>query len=311
MLKRLIGNEKEYKPALDSMLDKMLIFVKTSGIETIQHKTDYLQNKRAPGDKSLFELIKDFFPHLGVKYSPDQILIQLEMMIQKILRHSALGLPIEDKYQIGYKRYGASGGLCPDLFSKLLKQFLKSVRNKLQKYLNVPTDENIQQIILSTSSTITNKLRFNFATEEWMYQQGVSQVIEPHTAQWSYISHIRKIVLQIGKDSKNQGPRKIHASSMPFTCPVETPEGAQHVGAVNRLSIGTTVTSRIFNVSMIVDLIWDCLEPLSTLIDKPCCNQVMVVINGRPVGLTKMANNICNLLEDFGCARVFFKTCIL
>ena len=43
MLKRLIGNEKEFKPALDSMLDKMLIFVKTS--ETIQHKTDYLQNK--------------------------------------------------------------------------------------------------------------------------------------------------------------------------------------------------------------------------------------------------------------------------
>ena len=40
MLKRLIGNEKEFKPALDSMLDKMLIFVKTSGIETIQHKTD-------------------------------------------------------------------------------------------------------------------------------------------------------------------------------------------------------------------------------------------------------------------------------
>ena len=81
MLKRLIGNEKEFKPALDSMLDKMLIFVKTSGIETIQHKTDYLQNKGAPGSKNLFELIKDFLPHLCMKYSPDQILIQLGMMI--------------------------------------------------------------------------------------------------------------------------------------------------------------------------------------------------------------------------------------
>ena len=53
---------------------------------------------------------------------------------------------------------------------------------------------------------ITNKLRFNFATGEWVYQQGVSQVMEPHTVQWSYISHMRKIVLQVGKNSKNQGP---------------------------------------------------------------------------------------------------------
>ena len=61
-----------------------------------------------------------------------------------------------------------------------------------------------------------------------MYQQG-----RPHIAQWSYISHMRKIVLQAGKDLKNQGPRHIYASSMPFICPVETPEGAQHVGVVN------------------------------------------------------------------------------
>ena len=91
---------------------------------------------------------------------------------------------------------------------------------------------------------------------------------------------------------------------MPFICPVETPEEAQNVGVVNHLSVGTTVTSGIFNVSMIVDLIWDYLEPLSTLIDKPYCNQVIVVINGRPVGLTKMANNICNLLEYFDCACI-------
>ena len=116
---------------------------------------------------------------------------------------------------------------------------------------------------------------------------------------------MRKIVLQAGKDLKNQGPRHIYASSMPFICPVETPEGAQHVGVVNHLSLETALTSGIFNVSMIVDLIWDYLEPLSTLIDKPYCNQVMVVINGRPVGLTKRANNICDLPKDFDCACIF------
>ena len=47
---------------------------------------------------------------------------------------------------------------------------------------------------------ITNKLKFNFATREWVYQQGISQVMELHIAQWSYISHMRKIVLQVGKD---------------------------------------------------------------------------------------------------------------
>ena len=99
------------------------------------------------------------------------------MMIRKMFRHSALGLPIEDKYLIGYKRYDASGALCGDLFSKLLKQFLTSAQNKLQKYPSVPTDEDIKQIILCTSNSITNKLRFNFATGEWVYQQGVSQLM--------------------------------------------------------------------------------------------------------------------------------------
>ena len=30
----------------------------------------------------------------------------------------------------------------------------------------------------------------------------------------------------------------------------------------------------------------------------------MVVISGRPIGLTKRANNICDLLEDFDCACI-------
>ena len=124
-------------------------------------------------------------------------------------------------------------------------------------------------------------------------------------------SHMSKIVLQVGKDLKNQGPQQIYASSMPFICSVETSEGAQHLGVVNHLSIGTTVTSGIFNVSMIVDLIWDYLEPLSTLIDKPYWNQVIVVINGRPVGFTKMANNIRNLLEDFDCVCILKDVCLI
>ena len=77
------------------------------------------------------------------------------------------------------------------------------------------------------------------------------------------------------------------------------------VGVVNHFSLGTAVTSDIFNVSMIVDLIRDYFEPVRTLIDKPYCNQVMVVMNRRPIGLTKMANNICDLVEDFDYACIF------
>ena len=137
------------------------------------------------------------------------------MMIRKMFRHSALGLPIEDKYHIGYKRYDASGALCADLFSKLLKQFLKSVWKKLQKYPNVSTDEDIKQIILSTSSMITNKLRFNFATGEWVYQQGVSQVVEPHIAQWGFIFLIwEKLFYKLEKIQKIKGLDKF----MPVLC---------------------------------------------------------------------------------------------
>ena len=137
----------------------------------------------------------------------------------------------------------------------------------LQRLPSIPNDKDIKQITLSAIHVITSLLRFNFATGEWVYQQGVSQVMQPHTSHWSYFSHMRKIVLQVGKDSKNKGPRQIHPSSAPFICLVETPKGVQHVGVVNHLALGTTITSNNFQTFMVADLIGCFFSPASDYID--------------------------------------------
>ena len=175
---------------------------------------------------------------------------------------------VEDRHHVGYKSYDASAGPCADLFNKLLKQYLKSIRLKLQRLPNIPSDKYIEKVMLCANHIITNRLRFNFALGEWVYQKGVSQVMQPHTSYWSYFSHMRKVVLHVGKDSRNQGLRQIHRSSFPFSCPVETSEGAQHVGVFNHLALNTTITPNIFQICMISDLIGCFLGPVSNYIDR-------------------------------------------
>lgn len=307
MLRRIVGYEPEFKQVIDSILDEMLLFFKMDGLKIMRNQRCYMMgavvNKKTKTQskddvsstdtacgKNIYELIHDFFPHLGVVYSPAKIIIQLGLMLRSLVLVSTGLKPIEDKYHVGYKRYDASGALCADLFSKLLKQYLKSVRHKLQRMSSLPSDEEIKQVMLGANSIITSKLRFNFATGEWVYQQGVSQVMQPHTSHWSYFSAMRKVVIQVGKDSKNQGPRQIHPSSAPFICPVETPEGAQHVGVVNHLALGATLTSSIFLTCMVTDLINSYLLPLEFYIDKLKKRYhgeyLIVVVNGKPVGIT-------------------------
>ena len=86
--------------------------------------------------------------------------IMLRSMVMVLTRLA----PMEDRYHVGHKRYNASGALYVDLFSKLLKQYLKSVRLKIQRLSSVPSDEGIKQVILSAKHLITNQLCFTFFT---------------------------------------------------------------------------------------------------------------------------------------------------
>ena len=92
--------------------------------------------------------------------------------------------------------------------------------------------------------------------------------MQPHTSHWSYFARMRKIVLQVVKESKNQGHRQIHPSSAPFICRVKTPEGAQHLVVINHLALGTTLTANIFQTCMVADLIGCFLRQVSEYIDK-------------------------------------------
>ena len=79
---------------------------------------------------------------------------------------------------------------------------------------------------------ITLGLNHCFATGNWgvpkssYIRLGVSQILSRLTYT-SYCSHLRRILIPIGKEGKNTKVRQIHSSQIGFICPHETPEGQQ------------------------------------------------------------------------------------
>ena len=116
-----------------------------------------------------------------------------------------------------------TGVLIGNLFSQLFNKFIKNL------ILNINKRPDIL-LILSRINLITTGLRTCFATGNWGIQKnaymktGVSQVL----SRLSYIatvSHLRRLVIAVGKEGKNTKIRQIHPSQIGFICNVESPEG--------------------------------------------------------------------------------------
>lgn len=227
----------------------------------------------------------ELFPHMGVTSTPKEKAIYIGHMINKLIS-TYVGLREEDsKDNYGNKRIETSGILLSELFRTLFKRYTKTLTEQLKKRQDI-----IFQIQKNTS--LSTGLKQSMTSSNWgvpkntYIRTGVSQVLSRLSYQ-AFISHLRRIGINVGKSDKNVKLRQIHESQFGAICPTETPEG-QPVGTVLSLTMCAKITKRIPTV-----IIQNILETCDSIIDVDDLEfhefklYTKIFLNGNIIGYTE------------------------
>jgi len=227
----------------------------------------------------------ELLPHMGIFATIKEKCFFLGHMVNKLLRTSIGVRKVDDRDNYANKRVEMTGVLFTELFRTLFKRFAKSIEMQIEKKKQRP---DIISIINRTNS-ITTGLRSCCATGSWSVSKtnyvrtGVSQVLSRLTY-GATLSHLRRLVIPIGKEGKNAKIRQIHSSQIMYICCSETPEG-QSIGIVMNLALTTTVTRKIPTV--VVKEIIENSDNLIFINDYEGSNdKTHVFLNGILMGIT-------------------------
>jgi len=168
-------------------------------------------------------LYTELFPHLGVETLKYQRGMFLGYMLSRLLAVYTSKRDFDDRDHIKNKRLEMSGFLLSELFRSLYKRFVRSLEPLLIKRCDI-------LVVISRTNIITKGIMHCFLTGNWGFPKssyirtGVSQVLN-RLSYNCHLSHLRRILIPIGKEGKNTKIRQVHPSQMGFICPHETPEG--------------------------------------------------------------------------------------
>jgi len=186
-------------------------------------------------------LHNELFPHMGISsLTKTKVHFMLHMM-GKLLDTHAGRRPYDDRDHIANKRVETAGVLVSELFRTLYKRFIRSMEPQLARRQDV-------LLIMSRSSMITQGIKHAFSTGNWgipkssYMRTGVSQVLSRLTYM-ATLSHLRRILIPVGKEGKNTKIRQVHPSQVGFICAHETPEG-HSAGIVKNMAVMTQVSPR-------------------------------------------------------------------
>lgn len=231
----------------------------------------------------------ELLPHLGVSASVLEIACFLGHMVRKLIT-TVIGVRGEDdRDNYSNKRVEVAGALLYDIFRNLFKKYIQFIVLQLEKKKQRP---DILSII-SRTKNITKGIHQCMATGNWGVQKnasyvrtGVSQVLDRLTY-CATLSHLRRVLIPIGKEGKNTAIRQIHPSQYGFICPCETPEGHK-VGVVLNFSLLSKVTKKT-PIVIIRRIIEDC-KTITLLKDidlKYIKNYSSVFLNNIIIGFTQ------------------------
>jgi DNA-directed RNA polymerase II subunit RPB2 len=237
-------------------------------------------------------ITNEILPHMGILSSSERLFFLCHMLKRLIDTHLSIRPP-DDRDCVSLKRIETSGILVGDLFRMLLKRLIESAKKYLVKRPNI-------MVVLGTMNSITNGIRYCFSTGNWGVQKntyiraGVSQVLSRLTYS-SMISHLRRLVIPIGKEGKNTKIRQIHPSQIGYVCCLESPEG-QQVGIVKNLAMLTRITTKV-PTTIIRDIVSICPDilPIESTTN---ISKTKIFINGTLIGWTNNEKNVMNFLRN-------------
>lgn len=242
----------------------------------------------------------ELFPHMGIS-TPTEKCIILGDMLNKLFRVFLKKRPEDDRDNVALKRIEGPGVLIGDLFRMSMKRYC----DNLKKYI-----EKRQDIIaaMNRTNSITAVLKHTFSTGNWAAQKntyvrtGVSQVIN-HLTYPGTISHLRRVVIPVGKEGKNVKIRQIHPSQAFFIDIIESPEG-KSIGIVKNLALLCNITTGVNSV-LVRDMIEKCehFKECSLYFDRT--DWWRVYLNGTLLGLSYQPDDMIDDLQHLRDVGVF------
>ncbi len=219
----------------------------------VRHIGKYTKN-RVPESRrtahTMHIIDNEILPHLGMYATPDERGDFLALMVLKLLRVVFGHASADDRDHVCNKRIEMTGYLIGKLCRDLFKKFLKQLQMRIEK----KPDLNIVKLI--QNNKITQGLYTCFKKGDWgvpkskYIRKGVSQILN-RLSSIATLSHLRRLTVPIGKESKNMQVRQLHASSYGFTCPSETPEG-QTAGIIKAFSVLVRISTG-FGTTLVCD----------------------------------------------------------
>ena len=224
----IIGNDDKKIQKYIKYIIRDSYFIKTQddALKYIGQFSMHVIKDEKRKDYAIQVVENELLPHMGITSTIKEKVFFLGSMVNKLLCTHVGIRQEDDRDNYVNKRVEMAGVLCCELFRTLFKRFTKSIEAQLEKKKQRP---DVLSIISRTTS-ITLGLKLSFATGNWGVQKnnyirtGVSQVLS-RLSFGGTLSHLRRVVIPIGKEGKNAKIRQTHASQMMFICPNETPEG--------------------------------------------------------------------------------------
>lgn len=165
----------------------------------------------------------ELLPHLGISGSIREQACFLGHMVRKLILTSIGVRNVDDRDNYANKRVEAAGTLFYDIFRNLFKKYCLFIKAQLDKRKQRPDVLSI----ISRMKSITKGLHQCLATGNWGVQKnasyirtGVSQILDRMTY-CATLSHLRRVIIPVGKEGKNTAMRQIHGSSFGLCCPAE------------------------------------------------------------------------------------------
>lgn len=242
------------------------------------------------------EIIKvQLIPHMGISYSDVDKAMYFGIMIEKLLLTYSGQRTEDDKDDYINKRVETPGILCYNLFRGLYVKYVNMLKMyilKKKQYFDIIS-------YINRVNSITTGFKYSISTGNWGIQNcyiklGVSQVLS-RLSYGGTISHLRRIMLHIGKEAKNKKVRQIHSSQIMYICPCESPEGSA-IGTVLNLSLSTDVTSKTSEV--LVKSVLNKFPEVIPLKDTNLKKGTRIMINNKILGYTQDRMSFENRFKD-------------
>jgi DNA-directed RNA polymerase II subunit RPB2 len=245
-------------------------------------------------------------PHMGEMNYHAKALF-LGYMTFELLKTIHGDRPLTDRDNYKFKRVESTGTIMKALFTeyaKIMKQEIHTIVEKEMYYNNsLYLDENLhEQDFNPEKSNILYLVKDHIFNEKYI-EQGFKKAFKGdwgaygHTKRLgviqdlnrlsynSFLTHLRKINLEVDSSSKMVGPHLLHGSQYGYLDPVDTPDGA-NVGLHKHMAIMCNITRAIPN-EIIYDFIKNNFDILSLERSSflQIHNHFRLFINGLWVGI--------------------------